>query len=222
NGRCLEQPAEPEDSIYKDRIQHLAYPAQDLGGLLFAYLGPEPAPPLPRYDLLAREDGRRTVSGGVDYCNWLQRAENSVDQGHLPSLHASGYPQWALSRPEVRWERTWFGIQATSRIKGEADEKISLYLFPSNNRFTSARTYGEPGHHLGFRVPVDDEETITFSVAWYPDAEGKASGLTTRGLTRSAWGIYTPIDNGWWRVVEEDRMAAEQQGRIADRTVEHL
>src|SRR5437660_815963 len=141
-------------------------------------------------------------------------------QGHLPSLHASGYPQWALSRPEVRWEQTWFGIQATSKIQGENEEKISLYLFPSNNRFTSARTYGEPGHHLGFRVPVDDEETITFSVAWYPDSDWKASGLTTHGLKRSAWGVYTPIDNGWWRVVEEDRMAAEQQGRITDRTGE--
>jgi len=31
-GRCLEQPAEPEGSTYKDRVQHKAYPVEKLGG----------------------------------------------------------------------------------------------------------------------------------------------------------------------------------------------
>src|SRR5262245_23648323 len=39
-GRCVEQPFEPPGSTYKDRIQHPAYPVEELGGLLFAYLGP--------------------------------------------------------------------------------------------------------------------------------------------------------------------------------------
>ena len=30
-GKCLEQPAEPEDSTFKDRIQHPAYHAQEAG-----------------------------------------------------------------------------------------------------------------------------------------------------------------------------------------------
>ena len=42
-GKCLEQPAEPEDSTFKDRIQHPAYHAQEAAGLVFAYIGPEPA-----------------------------------------------------------------------------------------------------------------------------------------------------------------------------------
>src|SRR5438105_1949994 len=36
DGRCLDQPAEPEDSTYKDRIRHPAYQAEELGGLIFA------------------------------------------------------------------------------------------------------------------------------------------------------------------------------------------
>ena len=47
-GQCLEQPAEPADSTFKDRVQIPAYPVQELGGLIWAYLGPEPAPLLPR------------------------------------------------------------------------------------------------------------------------------------------------------------------------------
>jgi 5,5'-dehydrodivanillate O-demethylase len=72
SGACLEQPAEPPDSTYKDRITHRAYPVQKLGGLLFAYMGPQPAPLLPRWDVLAREDGRRwgVIESVID-CNWL-------------------------------------------------------------------------------------------------------------------------------------------------------
>ena len=55
-GRCLEQPAEPWDSTlrhgsgqaFKNRIRTKAYPVQELGGVVFAYLGPEPSPLLPR------------------------------------------------------------------------------------------------------------------------------------------------------------------------------
>src|SRR5438034_7600327 len=51
-GHCLDQPAEP-DETFKDRIQHLAYPCEDMGGLIFAYLGPkEKQPLLPRYEAL--------------------------------------------------------------------------------------------------------------------------------------------------------------------------
>jgi 5,5'-dehydrodivanillate O-demethylase len=61
-----------------------------LAGLLFAYLGPEPAPLLPNWDVLVREDGRRwgVIEGVVD-CNWLQAMENSVDPSHLYWLHGS-------------------------------------------------------------------------------------------------------------------------------------
>ena len=60
-GRCVEQPAEPPNSTYKDRVKHPAYPVQKLAGLLYAYMGPKPAPLLPRYDVLVRSDGEHRV-----------------------------------------------------------------------------------------------------------------------------------------------------------------
>lgn len=88
SGQCLQQPAEPANSTYKDRIHHTAYPVQKLAGLLFAYMGPAPAPLLPRWDVLAREDGSRwgVIESVID-CNWLQAMENSVDPAHLYWLH---------------------------------------------------------------------------------------------------------------------------------------
>ena len=58
-GKCLEQPAEPESGGFKDKITHTAYPDEKLGGLLWAYLGPEPRPLLPRWDVFAWEYGKR-------------------------------------------------------------------------------------------------------------------------------------------------------------------
>src|SRR5438874_6278856 len=82
-GKCLEQPFEPVGSTYKDRIQQGAYPVQKLAGLLFVYMGPEPAPLLPRWDVLVREDGvRRLEMRPPLTCNWLQAEENTADTTH--------------------------------------------------------------------------------------------------------------------------------------------
>src|SRR4051794_7388949 len=86
-GVCLEQPAEPEDSTFKHRVRIPAYPVQEMGGLIWAYLGPEPAPLLPRYDLFVREDLKREIGISIIPCNWLQAMENSLDPIHLEWLH---------------------------------------------------------------------------------------------------------------------------------------
>ena len=50
-GRCLEQPCEPEGGRFRDRVRQPWYPVQELYGLVFAYMGPpEKKPVLPRYD----------------------------------------------------------------------------------------------------------------------------------------------------------------------------
>jgi len=90
SGACIEQPAESPNSTFRDRVHHTAYPVRKFGGLLFAYLGPLPAPELPRWDVLVREDGRRwgMIESVID-CNWLQTMENAVDPSHLWWLHGS-------------------------------------------------------------------------------------------------------------------------------------
>ena len=90
DGRCLELPAEPANSQLKNKVRLDAYPVQKLGGLLYAYLGPQPAPLLPKWDVLVREDGRRWIAiESVIDCNWLQAMENSVDPSHLFWLHTT-------------------------------------------------------------------------------------------------------------------------------------
>ena len=88
DGTCLDLPAEPAGSPLRREVRCRAYPTEEAGGLVFAYLGPQPAPLLPRYDLLFQTGMHRVVHASLDHCNWLQRAENAVDQLHATVLHA--------------------------------------------------------------------------------------------------------------------------------------
>ena len=58
-----------------------------MGGLIWAYLGPAPAPLLPKFDLFVREDIKRSIGITVLPCNWVQMMENSLDPVHLEYLH---------------------------------------------------------------------------------------------------------------------------------------
>ena len=58
-GHCLEQPFEDRripKAATRTRSRSRPIRCEELGGLVFAYLGPEPAPLLPRWDVLVRED----------------------------------------------------------------------------------------------------------------------------------------------------------------------
>jgi 5,5'-dehydrodivanillate O-demethylase len=224
-GRCLEQPAEPEESTFKDRVQQPAYRAEELGGLLFAYIGPEPAPLLPRYDLLVRNDGTRVLEAGRVFCNWLQNAENTVDQTHIPFLHANGYPDMAFQKPTVECEKTWYGIRSSLRVGERSKPKITHCVFPGHNRFTVARVGDKPNHRLIFRVPADDTEVINFGIRFYTgDGAARAASLRTEGWKENKPGIYKQVDDGYWGVesLDTDRAAVESEGAIYDRSQEHL
>jgi 5,5'-dehydrodivanillate O-demethylase len=139
DGACLEQPAEGPGSTFKDRIRHRAYPVQKLAGLLFAYLGPEPVPLLPRWDVLVREDGRRfgVIESVID-CNWLQAMENSVDPSHLYWLHGS-LGSRNLPIGEERF--------AALGLQSEYDEKNEFFEVPfgiMKRRITPSPKAGAP------------------------------------------------------------------------------
>ena len=48
--------------------------------------------------------------------------------------------------------------------------------------------------------------------------------LTVKGFRKNQPGIYERVTDGWWNLPnrEQDRVAQETQGLIADRTKEHL
>jgi 5,5'-dehydrodivanillate O-demethylase len=65
------------------------YPVAELGGLLWAYLGPLPAPLVPRLDGFVAEGTIRILGKAVIPCNWLQIMENSLDAVHTDTSSSS-------------------------------------------------------------------------------------------------------------------------------------
>jgi 5,5'-dehydrodivanillate O-demethylase len=215
-------PAEPDDTPLRREVKARTYRAQDVAGLVFAYMGPAPAPEIPPYDLLVREDMNRVLYSKEEKCNWLQRAENGCDPHHLMALHAPGYPQIALKPANVTWEKTWYGFRQEQQYP-DSLYNVTHQIFPSHTRRLAARVGDDPKHYLNLRVPVDDVTTITYFVQAVIAERGPYT-ITTRDHTAYDYMAYEEVDDGWWRIPshEQDRIAQESQGRIADRSRETL
>jgi len=221
-GQCLEQPAEPQGSSFKDKVRLRAYKVQEAGGLVFGYLGPEPAPLLPLYDLLTVEEGVKAVQVQTIHANWFNHVENIVDTSHLAWLHGGTFNMCGGKKIDYLWEKKPYGLDNVLLIDGVNDTHRSCYIYPTANRFTipPVAPGGEPVRSLLYRVPNDDASTTLFFVRWYPSAKHEL-----RTMTRpTKLGEYQADPTDWWgiHVNDQDRMVAEQQGVIADRPHEHL
>jgi len=222
NGRCLDMPAEPKGTPLLNEVRQAAFLAQEAAGLVFAYIGPDPAPAFPRYDLLIQTGLERHLHATLDHCNWLQRAENGVDQLHAGILHAAGYPELAMKPADIEWTREWYGVRAAYSVPGGGG-KVSHCVFPANNRYFGARVGDRPSQNMHFRVPVDDTQTMTFGIRAHESDDG-ADHIVTGGMSVKERGVYERVDDGWWGLAsrEQDRAAQESQGVIADRSRETL
>ena len=87
DGRCLEQPGEPAGSTFHERIRHPAYRCHEVGGAIFAYLGPGEPPLFPAYEFLHVPDEQLHVNKLHHECNYLQANEGNIDPVHLSYLH---------------------------------------------------------------------------------------------------------------------------------------
>jgi 5,5'-dehydrodivanillate O-demethylase len=228
DGKCVEQPAEPGDSTYKDRVRQTAYPVQKVAGLLFAYMGPKPAPLLPGYDVLVRKDGERrvVVLPQLD-CNWLQPMENSVDPTHTHYLHGAGKgkPVHGERKAEIQkyeFEAFDYGIMK-KRLAANGNGEIHVVnqhplVFPNMLRQCHGRE-----HYLQYRVPVDDTHTLFFEIYFLESTDGSAIEQPGDPPVNYAAPAKTP--DGIYKMKKvwmQDYMAWETAGPIYERSREHL
>jgi len=233
-GRCLEMPAEPAAGRLMKRVRAIAYPVEELGGLVFAYMGPPPAPLLPRYDLYVVDGALRDIGHALLPCNWLQIMENSVDPHHVEWLHghhlASVRAKAGQSVPThylKRHLRTGFALFEYGIIKrrileggSEEDDDWKIghpLIFPVMLRVGSHRQ-----SRFQIRVPVDDTHTLHFWYSCYRPAEGVTVPAQE---TIPAYEVPWQDGNGGFLVdfVDgQDIMSWVTQGEIADRTRETL
>jgi 5,5'-dehydrodivanillate O-demethylase len=231
-GQCNEQPAEPADSTFRERIRIPAYPVQELGGLIWTYLGPEPVPLLPRWDILVRDDLERSI--GVTHLpvNFLQIMENSMDPIHFEWLHAvyGNYVNKRQGKPpamtprrheEIAFDVFEYGIYKRRLLEGEDPAISEDWLTGHPVIFPYILAVGDHTRPtLQIRVPVDDTHTLHY---WYrADLREPGSPPQTNIPIHDVPYVHK---NG--RLVVEtingqDMMAWVTQGEISDRTTERL
>jgi 5,5'-dehydrodivanillate O-demethylase len=230
-GRCLEQPAEPASSTFHNRIRIPAYPVQEMGGLIWAYLGPQPAPLLPRYDLFVSEAYNRDIGITRLPMNWVQAMENSLDPVHLEFLHGR-YTNYVMKRQGkppaakvLRHERIAFnvfefGISKRRLLEGQSED-VDDWVVGHPILFPNILAVGEtrsPGFQI--RTPVDDTHTLHY---WY-NAVLRDPGAPEQSEI-PVWENPYQHENGRLTVETvngQDMMAWLTQGPISDRTTERL
>jgi phthalate 4,5-dioxygenase len=191
-GRCLEQPAEP-DETFKDRVRHPAYPCQELGGMIFTYMGPpDKMPLLPNYEALVRTDGTRRVEWYDIKAGYLQHLEGALDTIHAGYLHQAHWsvmkPEMAkLPKPKVDVAETDYGVW--SRIYKAHQGAVmgtlfshfimpSGFLLQSGLDYDNVRTQGQQNRdprprnditksHTWY-TPIDDANCMRFRVNFAP------------------------------------------------------
>ncbi|HEY3061642.1 MAG TPA: aromatic ring-hydroxylating dioxygenase subunit alpha [Chloroflexota bacterium] len=229
-GACLHQPFEEiahPDARFKDRITIKSYPVAAHAGLLWAYMGPAPVPLVPNWEPFTWANGFVQIVMTEIPCNWFQCQENSIDPVHFEWLHDSwgARLRGQLDGPappthlRIRFEEFDYGFKYQRIREGqtEADELWTVgrvCLWP-NCLFT--------GNHFEWRVPVDDEHTL--SVGWFFDRVPEEMEPFRQERIPYWYGPLTDSSTGRWldsHVMNQDFVAWVGQGTVADRTQEHL
>ncbi len=234
DGSCLDQPPEPEGSNFKDKVSAFAGRVEELGGLLFAYIGPDPAPQLPRYDGFVME-GVRDIGHATLPCSWLQIMENAVDPHHVEWLHGRYFQflgqQQGFTAPaafQKRHIKTAFdafdhGIVKRRILEGQSEDSDD-WRIGHPLVFPYQMWVGGNGiYQMQIRVPIDD--TTTWFILYTVHRPEGVPTPTQDGPMVSYEFPFRDESTGHHIVdfIEgQDIMAWVTQGPITDRTAEHL
>jgi 5,5'-dehydrodivanillate O-demethylase oxygenase subunit len=228
-GRCAAQPyedvAHPE-ARFKDQVRITAYPVRELGGLLWAYLGPAPAPLVPNWEFFTWKNGFRQIVTAEIPCNWFQCQENSIDPVHFEWTHSNWSVRlkgstgpYSPQHVKVDFNEFDWGFQY-KRIRTDTSAEDRLWtigrvcLWP-NALFT--------GNHIEFRVPIDDGNTL--SITWHFSRVPKDREPYVQDKVPTWRGPIADPRTGRWitsHVMNQDFVTWVGQGSVADRTKETL
>lgn len=222
-GLCVDMPAEPPQSNYKNEIRLRSYRCQERNGVVWAYMGPrEEPPPLPDLEPNMLAEGEGSVSTALRECNWVQALEGDVDTSHLAILHLGGIKAEDVEpgsfgyytvrdwQPRYRVTDREYGTMYGAYRPAEEDTyywRIAQFLFPF---FTLIPT-GELGVQRLIRawVPMDDEHTMFWKMSAPGTRQTTLSGSSPGRNGQPFPGTETPpqfLPNttdwfGRWRLV---------------------
>ena len=185
DGSVLEMPSEPAAAGMAQKVRHRAYPTQEWGSLVWAYMGPPDTLPEFRPPAWApTADARVSIAKTLVPCNWAQVLEGAIDSAHSSSLHSSDMvparvggaeataKAWLRpstdKAPRMQVQRTGYGFRYAALRRPLTNAAASDYvrstvfvapaaaLIPPNNLYNVAN----------INVPMDDTNTAFYFIAW--------------------------------------------------------
>jgi len=180
NGKCLDQPAEPKGSTFKNRICQTSYPVVERAGAVFAYMGPGEPPLFPAYDFFQCPREHVFARKLFKECNYLQANEGNYDPAHVGFLHRSsqtlnraglvfgdmrkfGHVDIAdaavdpFETPQIKVEDAPFGLRVFQVRDGGPDKTyLRVTTFGMPNFSVIAGPQGGDGHVGIWHVPIND------------------------------------------------------------------
>ncbi len=227
-GACVDMMNEPEETSFAHKIHTRAYPTAEIGGLIWAYLGPaETMPPLPKFAWTQVPKAQRHVTKVIQESNWLQGLEGGLDTSHAPIMHRTltetttrgGFkPSSPFVRgkaPRLVVDLTDYGYQYSGlRPLGDSETHIRTYHFilPFHQIRPSKSETGAPMDAGHIWVPIDDENTMVFN--WVFTKDGSALNEEDR-LERSLGNGPLHVDQKTFRP-----HANRSNDYLIDRTVQ--
>jgi len=190
-GACVDMPNEPPEYGFDNKVRITAYPTQEYGGLIWAYMGPpDKMPPLPKLEWARVPDSHRYISKRIQETNYLQALEGGIDSSHSNFLHATvdafrvtdSYvakvnnssnlrAKYHLldKSPRFTVKKTDYGLVIAVRRNAEEDTyywRITQFLLPTHTIIPYQKGNSIHGHCW---VPRDDETCWVWTITWNPD-----------------------------------------------------
>jgi phthalate 4,5-dioxygenase oxygenase subunit len=249
-GNCLDMPNEPAESDFRTRVNAVAYPAAEWGGMTWIYMGPPDLEPrLPEMEWCLVPDSHRVVRRWIHETNYAQAAEGDIDTAHISFLHrravagVAGLEAGKDLAPKLTVKETDYGFVYGGRREPEQDVyhwRLTQWLLPFFSVIPGE--YPLTGH--GY-VPIDDEHTSVVGYRYHAErpmtaAERAVVENGVQTVPRIDPATLLPIANrhndylidrhmqrmvnysGIVGISEQDMAMTQSMGRVFDRSKEHL
>jgi phthalate 4,5-dioxygenase oxygenase subunit len=205
NGQCLEIPSEPDESKFCEKVKLTSYPAVELGGVIWTYMGPpEHKPPLPEFEWALVPDSHRYLSKRIQENNYLQAMEGGIDSSHVSWLHSGelktdplhvgtkGAQHIANKKPVFELQKSDGGLVIGAKRPAEGGQaywRITQWIMPW---YTMIPPYGDNALRGHAWVPVDDENCITWNWAHHPTRPLRKEEMDHMGQEDGAFAALIP------------------------------
>ncbi|MCU1344856.1 MAG: hypothetical protein JWL70_1122 [Acidimicrobiia bacterium] len=191
SGKVTDVPTHsPNPEAFAAKVPVAHYPTHEGGGIVWVWLGAQPAPAFPELPFTVVPINKVWVTTTKAYCNWLQGVEATLDTAHVGTLHQAyiernrGDNTKTITNaletlaPRYDVERTPYGLDAAATRPmpdGSTYLRTTKYIMPFISLVPGSVAADIPGN-MFITSPIDDTHHNLFFGNWFEKSETGGPG----------------------------------------------